>query len=298
MSAYECWLAQRERLRESLATASDSSGAAYLTRHALAQVEQNVMAEQSDELLRQQTGILFACCKTSLNLLELSVDTRVWVERQQLTKPKKRPLAWALPVAVALQATGTVLFALSDQALLSVPLAIALLATVSGWITLRRASTQEAIPEDRLQVTARPKPEKLFAALDAQMQAIDRYIHDFTYLNEQQNHTSRTSDAQSLSALSSLMEAVYDWEGDAQQDALSASHYLLESLGARAVDYQPDVARLFTVLPSLGATRTLAPAIVAQKDGALLARGAAAVGPAVAALPDADESVPTPKEHA
>jgi hypothetical protein len=47
---------------EHLRNAGDAS-AAYLTRHAIAQVEQNVMAEQPDDLLRQQTGILFACVK-------------------------------------------------------------------------------------------------------------------------------------------------------------------------------------------------------------------------------------------
>ena len=49
MGAYQCWLAQRERLREALAATGDAAGAAYLTRHTLAQVEQNTMAEQPDD---------------------------------------------------------------------------------------------------------------------------------------------------------------------------------------------------------------------------------------------------------
>ena len=52
---------------------------------------------------------------------------------------------------------------------------------------------------------------------------------------------------------------------------------MLECVGVRAVAYSLEDARLFNVLPSVTETRTLTPALLAQKDGMLLSRGTAAV---------------------
>ena len=103
MSAYQCWVAQRERLRESLLTSGDASGAAYLTRHALAQVEQNTMAEQPDDLLRQQTESFFRAVKHSLGLLDISVATQIWVAQSQAKKTRKHPGKWLMLVACFVQ---------------------------------------------------------------------------------------------------------------------------------------------------------------------------------------------------
>lgn len=278
MSAYQCWLAQREKLRDSLKATGDTSAAAYLVKHALAQVEQNTMAEQTDDLLRQQTGILFACSKTSLNLLDISITTRVWVARQQSVKTSKRRLSfWVMLCACLLQALCGVAAYLQALPLFWVPLCAALAATIAGWVFLRRAPAQEATDEDHLHVTAKPDTEKLFAAIDAQMRAVDRYISDFAYLNEQNTPANHAAELQNLSALAALLETVYGLEADAQPEAVEAVQRLMVGMGVSAVLYGAETARLFTVLPSLGETRTLVPAIVSEQNGALLLRGTAAV---------------------
>lgn len=277
MSAYQCWLAQRERLRESLHATGDASGAVYLTRYALAQVEQNAMAEQPDDLLRQQTGILFSCCKTSLNLLDISVTTKVWVAQSHAQKPKKRFSYWAMLSACALQ-LALLVYAYSNKVwLLCVPSGGSFIATIIGWISLAKGRKPEEPNDDRLKVTARPDTEKLFAAIDAQMKSIDRYINDFAYLNEQNAIQNGSAYVENNALLAELMQAVYECEGDARDEAVSAAERLLESIGVRAVDYATADARLFNVLPSITETRTLVPALLSQKDGALLYRGTAAV---------------------
>jgi hypothetical protein len=280
MSAYQCWLTQKELLRESLKASGDTEGAVSLVRRTLAQVEQNVMAEQPDDLLRQQTGILFSCFKSSLSLLDITVATRVWVAQshQEAARPKRRPASfWLLLTGTGLALGG--LFAyFRGLPLIWIPLAAALCCLVVGWITIRRAPKSEApLPEDRLKVTAKPDTEKLFEQIDAQMRAIDRYTNDFAYLNEQNALRSGSPALKNTAVLSELMESVCECEGEAGEEAVSAAERLLGDIGARAVWYAPEQARLFNVLPSISETRTLTPALVSLKDGALLYRGTAAV---------------------
>jgi len=277
MSAYQCWVAQRSRLRESLQNASDAAAAAYLTRHALAQVEQNAMAEQPDDLLRQQTGILFSCCKTSLNLLDISITTRVWVARSQADKPKRKPAFWLLLPACAVQ-LGLALYAyFTNLPLLWIPTAVSFAATLAGWWMLTHTPAQNPLTDDRLKVTAAPDTDKLFSAIDAQMKAIDRYVNDFQYLNEQNALQNNTAEGKNIALFAELMEAVYECEGDAQENAVYTAERLLASAGVRAVPYASADARLFNILPSLTESRTLVPALLSAKDGALLYRGTAAV---------------------
>jgi hypothetical protein len=277
MSAYQCWLDQKERLRETLHASAMHENAALLTRHTLAQVEQNALAEQSDDLLRQQMGILFSCFKTSLNLLDISVTTKVWQARSLAKKPEKRPASWWLLLACAVQLAAGLIAYFQGRLLLWVPIAASLILTVVGWITLRRAPKEDLMSEDRFKVTASPDTDKLFQAIDAQMKAIDRYMNDFTYLNEQNALRASSPDPHSITALAELLEALYECEGDEGGEAMAAAQNLLRASGIRALPYAPEDARHFNILPSVSQTRTLVPALVAQKDGALLYRGTAAV---------------------
>lgn len=290
MSVYQCWDAQKQPLREAIA--ADTQGISYQLRHALAQVEQNAMAEQPDDLLRQQTGILFSCFKTSLNLLDISVTTKVWVAQSRNEEKKhSRPASWWFSIACAVQLFAG-LFAYSRGTLLLwIPLAVSLTATVVGWITVGKTPKTSAIPEDRLKVTVKPDTEKLFHALDAQMKAIDRFINDFAYLNEQNALKNSTPDIRRIASLAELMQAVYECEGDAGEEAVAAAEKLLLGSGARAVPYSPETESMFNVLPSISRTRTVTPALISQKDGTLLYRGTAAVLQTPQSLPNGEINV-------
>ncbi len=289
MSVYQCWVEQRERLRERLRSAEDTAGATGALRHALAQVEQNAMAEQPDDLLRQQTGILFSCVKGSLGLLDITVATRVWVARAQAEKRKPRLWPWMLAVALGCMAWAGAYAYLRSLWLIWPAVAAAAALGIVGFFGLRRAQKPQPEDGDRLKVTAKPDTDQLFAALDAQMRGIDRYIHDFAYLNEQTALRSGGPDPHGIGALAELMEAIAGLEGEPGEDAAQAAQALLASLGVRALPYAPEAQRFFTVLPSVSGTRTLAPALVSSRDGALLQRGTAAV-----AAPGAPAAVPDP----
>ena len=291
MSAYQNWVQQRERLREALQRTGDAASAAYETRHAIAQVEQNAMAEQPDDLLRQQTGILFSCVKTSLNLLDISVTTKVWVAQTQMEPRAKK--AWLVPLlvaAVCLLIAGGYGYS-KGLWLVWLPVAVATVCVAVTLWALRRKPANPALTDDRLNVTAKPDADKLFSAIDAQLKAIDRYINDFAYLNEQSALQNQAPDSRNAALLAELMQTAYECEGESGEEVIQTAHRLLSSLGIQAVAYQPRDARLFTVLPSLSQTRTLVPALLSLKDGALLYRGTAAV--ISADTPQSDAETPS-----
>ena len=277
MGAYQCWLSQRERLRESLQNAVDTNGATFAARHAIAQVEQNTMAEQTDDLLRQQTGILFSCVKTSLNLLDISITTKVWVAQAQEENPKKKFALLALLTALVCAAVAGFYGYLKNLPLVWFPVALAVVAVITLYFAQNRRQSRSIPADDKFKVTAKPDAEKLFQAIDAQMKAIDRYMNDFSYLNEQCAVQNNAQELKNVNVLADLMQAVYDCKGEAGEDAVAAAERLLQCLGVRTATYRAEDYRLFTVLPSLSATHTIMPALVSVKDGALLYRGTAAV---------------------
>ena len=278
MSAYQCWVTQRDRLRENLTLAEQPGAIVSAVRHTLSQVEQNTMAEFTDDLLRQQTGILFSCCKQSLTLLELTVATQVWVAKSATPKPKKQT-GFVLLLVAALLTLACAGFAYGkEQWELYLPLAVALVLAVVGSLLWRRSLRPSDIAaQDNLKVTALPDTEKLLSAIDAQMRALDRYMNDLSYLNEQSRQPGVFLDSGNLPLIANLLEAVAACEGESGEEAATAAHRLLEGLGLHPVSYSPEEARLFTVLPSLHLTRTITPALVSRKDGVLLYRGTAAV---------------------
>lgn len=277
MSAYQCWATQKERLRENLRSAGDAAAVGRIIRHAIAQTEQNTMAEQPNDLLRQQVGILFSSFKASLSLLDVTVTTKVWVVQSDARPAQKsRKLAPTL-IACLLQA-GVAAFAYFDHRALLWPLALAgLVMTLVSALARQPGTSKNPPSEDALRVTAQPDTEKLFIAIDAQMKGIDRFVNDFTYLNEQAALQHGAQDVQNAALLSELMQSIYECEGDAQEELLSTAERLLAALGVRAVAYGPEDGRLFNLLPSLTETSTLSPALVSLKDGSLLYRGTAAV---------------------
>ena len=273
MGAYDCWCAQKPSLREALSKNQDATGVAYAVRHALSQVEQNTMAEKNDDLLRQQTGILFQCCKNAASLLDVPMTTQVWaLQTPNKPAPRARLPLWIIAGLVQ-GAIGVYGYAAKQWLLCLLALAAFALALIAA---LQRPK-KSAPPEPSVKTTLRPDTDKLFQVIDAQMQAIDRYVNDFQYLNENVSGNAGTPDHTMAAMLSDILEALQDCDEDTRQGAEEAARRMLTSLGLEAVSYSDAVANLFTVLPSKNETKTLVPAIVAEKDRQLLKRGVAAV---------------------
>ena len=275
MGAYECWCAQKPKLHESLKHGMDAGGIAYALRHALAQVEQNTMAEQENDLLRQQTGVLFGCVKTAVGLLDVSVTSKVWeLQSQKAASPKGGN--GLLGAALLIQAgAGAYCYAIGQL----IPM-IALLAAlgVAGVALLRKKPKAEPKQqEERIKVSFLPDLERLFAEIDGQMQAIDGYVNDFAYLNEQMDNAPGGGDSKMAEAMANMLEAVYESGPDTCGSVEDAAEAILSGLGLAALRYGRETRHLFTVLPSKNESQTMVPAIVRASDHLLLKRGIAAV---------------------
>lgn len=274
MGAYEAWCAQKNKLRQSLQEGQEGSAVAYAVRHTLAQVEQSTMAQQGDDLLRQQTGILFSCCKTSASLLDVSVTPTAWVPQGRQLPKKRSPLAGTLWAVAALAQGAAGLYGYAKGMWLAwIPMAAAGMAAM-GALLLGKRRPQE---QPQVKVTLQPDVEKLFQVLDAQTQAIDRYINDFVYLNEQHAAQEATPEGKMLARVADMLEALYESEDEEGEAAQAAAARVLESMGLNAAQYTPENSHLFTVLPSKDQTSTMVPAILAKDDSRLLRRGVAAV---------------------
>lgn len=278
MGAYDQWCAQKQKLRQEIQDVANVGSIAYAVKHALAQVEQNTMAQQGDDLLRQQTGILFSCVKTSVSLLDVSVATKVWVPQSYQSK-KKKPLSTMLLVIAALVHIATGLYSYTMGLwIVWIPLAAVLVLSALALAVGGKRRKQEA-PSDQVKVTLRPDEEKLLRVIDQQTQAIDRYINDFAYLNEQHGGQESTPDSKMIARVADMLEALYECDDDAMQAVQVAAQRMLDVLGLAAEPYSADNHHLFTLLPSKSTTKTMVPALVAKDDHRLLRRGVAAVGP-------------------
>jgi len=274
MGAYDYWYEQKQKLQQSVTDSTKQSDVVYAVRHSLAQVEQNTMAEQADDLLRQQTGILFSCCKTSTNLLDVSMISNVWVpeSRQRKVKNALRLTLWRA-AGITLGAAGLYCYAKDLWVAWSL-IALGLGFGVSAMVRAAKKRMAED-PQDRTMVTIQPDLEKLFRAIDVQMRAIDRYINDFAYLNGKSEVGENFPDGKMIIRIANMLEALYECDDGAMDAVENATGLMLDDMGLKAIQYHENSKHLFTILPSKSQTRTMIPAIVASGDHRLLFRGLA-----------------------
>ena len=271
MSAFECWEERRESLRAALKDQTSVADQVYAIRHALMQTEQNTLAQQSDEVLRQQMGVLFSLVKGSVGFLETPVAATSWVAQSRKAE-KQGGKAWLVVLTALLMIFSGLCCYFRGIVLGWVSALAALIAGSAALLTERR----KAAVHDEVRVTLQPDVERLLAVLDGQLRAIDRCANDFAYLNDSLRGREQGSSAMA-ERLADLMETVYDLSGDERDEMTGAVDGLLNGLGFRAMEYSEENSRLFTVLPSKNETRTLSPAIVSAEDFRLIRRGTAAV---------------------
>ncbi len=273
-NVFDHWQAQKPALRAALEELTDPAGAAERVRHALLQTEQNALAEMTDEVLRQQAGVLMSQLKTSVDLVDCQASAQVWTPRRQADKPAARGgiALWGAALLVQL-ALGGYCYLKG----LALGWLLALAALLAGVWALVRERRRPTAPEDEVRVVLKPDVERLLTLMDRQMRAIDRSLNDLAYLNEQLRGGLQTADAATLARAADLMEALYECDGEVPEAAGEAARKMLAVMGLTALDYTEENRRLFNALPSKSETRTLSPAIVSLEDRRLLRRGTAAV---------------------
>jgi hypothetical protein len=278
MTALECWKEQRAELVSTLNEQTEISDVIYAARHAILQTEQNTLASQNDDVLRQQMGILFTMLKNSVNLLSVPVASTAWAAVSRKDEKGKQPGLPLLLCAVGLL-IAAFLWSYAKRDLLGWLLPLAALITGASALIInanaRRKAAQQ--PRETLRTTQTVNAEQLVGAIEAQMVMIDRCATDFAYLNKSLRTPAGGSGWQNLDAVSELLETIYAYDDELRQQADAAVQQLLTEMGLEAVDYTAESEKLFTQLPSKTMTRTLCPALLSAEDHRLLRRGTAVV---------------------
>ncbi|MBE5802509.1 MAG: hypothetical protein E7319_09520 [Clostridiales bacterium] len=278
MTAFEHWQNERDALHSVISAQQDINGVVYEIRHAILQTEQNTLAAQSDDVLRQQTGVLFSMLKNSVSLLSAPISSTTWVAA---SKRKEKRHSGALPLMIAaffaMVSAGLWGYARGDLLGWMLPLAALVLACIAMVIDAgeRKKKTQQN--SENVRVTFTPDPDKLLAVIDGQMRSLDRCINDFSYLNDTLRNPGGSVGKQNLNAVSELLEVIYSYDEDLRSQADDAVTHLLSGYGLVALEYTRERSKLFNALPSKNMTRTICPAIVSAEDHRLLRRGTAVV---------------------
>lgn len=277
MTAYESWQEQREELSREIARQQELSGVIYATRHALLQTEQNTLASQSDDVLRQQMGVLFTLLKNSITLLNVPVSSTTWTAASRRNE-KRLERGFPFLLAAGLVLLAAVLWGYAKANLLGwvLPLS-ALVLCVIGLLMNRKERAAKSSAQPQLKVTHSIDPEQLLGAIDAQILMIDRCGNDFSYLNQSLRAPTGGIGMQNLEAVSDLLEVIYAYDDDLRQQAEDAIGHLLAEMGLETMEYTNENQKLFNQLPSKNMTRTLCPAILSAEDHRLLRRGTAVV---------------------
>ena len=278
MTAYECWQEQREALGAELAKQQDMQDVIYATRHALLQTEQNVLATQSDDVLRQQMGVLFALLKNSISLMNVPITSTTWTAASRRNKKRLgRGFPLLLTAGFLLLAACLWCYAKKDLLGWLLPLGGIVLALIGLGINRSEAKKAYVPPKEQARVTHTVDPQVFLSAIDGQILMIDRCANDFAYLNQTLRTASDSISTKNLEAIADVLEAIYAYDDDLRPQAEDAMNQLLHEMGLETMAYSPEHSKLFSQLPSKNATRTLCPAILSAEDHRLLRRGTAVV---------------------
>lgn len=243
-------------------------------RHSLLQTEQNTMAEMQDETLRQQTGILMSNIKEAVALMDVSVSHQVWVAQKAEEKGKHTVNLFALLAAIILIIVTVIAYLQNLWFLFGANIAMMILGIIA--VITQRKNGGSAIPQDKVNVTITPDTDKLLKCLDRQMNAADRYLKDFSTLNDQLRGGEGASSTL-ITRAAEMAEALFECDEANRQPAEEAAANLLSAMGLTMLRYSGENSGYFNILPSKKHTRTLSPAILSSRDHKLLRRGSAAV---------------------
>lgn len=276
MSAYENWCQQTEALKSSLTAEHQIDRCIYQIRHAVMQTEQSTLSEIEDDVLRQQCGILFHGLKHDLDMMTAVTPGTVLCEREK-TNADQRFLQ--IPDVLIL----CVFFMITVLSLLRLQWILAAAGAIGAGVTLICAKLRSNKPSSAfrgtMKSTVQPDTERMIALVSESMSEIDRCVIDLEYLNSTSSSEANAPNRKLAGNASALLTALYDLrsEGTDTSEALLAITRLLECEHIAFCDYSPDQARLFSVLPSKNDSCTVTPALLDEKDGALLYRGTAVV---------------------
>lgn len=274
MDAVTAFEHREDVLRAQLEKAQDMQAAVSACAMALEQAACELAQGEQDERARQRQQAVMALARQTPLLLQ-SARARgelVMPETQQDTS------GWGR-LARGMQLCGVL--ALTALAVVDFVRGRSGMALVQALGVLMLAAESLRVSGAPAQAVARGIPcvdaQTLIVQLKRLCQAVDVCVSDLAQLDHLAGgaRLSGTVDDAMLDLLVALMEAKASGRDEMAMRSLSLAEEYLRMLGVEAVSYAPEHDAMFDRLPTVGAVRTVRPALV--KDGKVLRRGVAAV---------------------
>jgi len=275
MNAAAAFANREEQLLAQLQSAQTMDEAIAACMFSLEQVACELAQDEQDELARQRQQAVLAAVRRAPQLLRAAGARGELVLEE--TPAEKKNAADNLR-RMARPAGAFLLGALAVYELIDGKTLFALLQLLGANLLFFSSAAKKAEPA---QMTARGIPcakvEMLMRALRELCQAVDICVSDLMLLEKDAGmaRLSGTADDAMLDLLGALMEAKASGRGDLALRSLSQAQQYLHMLGVEIIPYDDAHAQYFDILPTMGESRTIRPAMI--KDGRLLRRGAAAL---------------------
>ena len=274
MDAVTAFEHREDVLRAQLEKAQDMQAAVSACAMALEQAACELAQEEQDERARQRQQAVLALARQTPLLLQ---SARA---RGELVMPETQQDAsgWGR-LARGMQLCGVL--ALMALAVVDFVRGRSGMALVQALGVLMLAAGSLRVSGAPAQAVARGIPcvdaQTLIVQLKRLCQAVDVCVSDLAQLDHPAGgaRLSGTADDAMLDLLVALMEAKASGRDEMAMRSLSLAEEYLRMLGVEAVSYTPEHDAMFDRLPTVGAARTVRPALV--KDGKVLRRGVAAV---------------------
>lgn len=274
MNAVTAFSNRQEQLLAQLQSAANMDEAIASCMLALEQVACELAQDEQDDLARQRQQAVLAAVRRAPQLLRaVGAKGELVLEQAPLSKPGTpdklrglmRPAGAFLLGALAVYELidGKTLFALLQLLGANLLFFSGMHKTESAQMTARGIPCAQA--------------ESLVRALQELCQAVDICVSDLMLLEKDAGmaQLSGTADDAMLDLLGALMEAKASGRSDLALRSLNQAQQYLHMLGVEIISYSDAHAQLFDILPTMGDSRTIRPAML--KDGKLLRRGAAAL---------------------
>lgn len=279
MNAYTAFEHRKEALNAQLAHAQTLDEAIAACTMALEQVACELAQDEQDEQARQRQQAVMALCRHAPQLLrgvcargELLLEENAQEHGTKQETKREKLCRYGRWLGAGLLAS------LAVHELIDGKTVFALLQLAGGALVLlggAKAAANEGA-HYRARGVAMADAQAMVRLMGELCQAADICVSDLLLL-EKEACTARLSgsaDEAMLDLLVTLMEAKASGRDELAMRSLSQAEQYLRMLGVEIAPYSEEHANWYDVLPTMGETRTIRPALV--KDGVPLRRGTAA----------------------
>ncbi len=271
MKTGDAFRANQAALEESLRQSATSEEAAAAIRTAFERTAALMAQEESDEVTRQRGQAVLAVAKESGTFLRSVHAEGKLVSSGEEKKEKASPKTMALYGGLGVMAVLAVYELINGRWMFAL---LAVIAVLLLYIGNGPASGEQQ--KWKAEGTLRFEPEPIIRSMLSMCDAIDIAVQDLAIIDTEQTVRKMSGQEEALlDFVSTLLEAKESGRADLVAESAAEAEQTLRRIGIQAIRYTPENGSMFDLLPTLGESRTVRPALVSGDR--IVRRGVAAV---------------------